>query len=139
MSRRILTLPLLVVALCLVAGPREAVGGPDCAVQRSIGAKLALTGLDPVLLVSGKQEPGRENLRVDHGGFAYLFAGEDSKRVFEENPDRYGVQLQGFCPVSPDLPGKSDIYLVHEGRIYLFYSQPCREAFQSDPGRFRPI
>ena len=138
MPRRTLVFSLAVM-MCLMFWPTAAAGDPDCVRGEEKEARLALGGLDPVLLVSGRTEAGKRAIRARHEGFSYRFYSDATRRAFQEEPDRYGIQLQGFCPVSPELPGKSNIYLVHEGRIYLFFSEPCRETFRKNPKSFLPL
>ena len=96
-------------------------------------AVLVLKGLDPVLLVEGKERPGREDLSSDFEGFRYRFANARNQKAFLADPQRFGVQLGGACPVRPDLDGKPEIFLVHQGRIYLFFTEHCRQQFEEDP------
>lgn len=99
-------------------------------------AVLVLKGLDPVLLVEGQEKPGREDLFSDHEGFRYLFANARNQKAFLADPERFGVQLGGACPVRPDLDGKPEIFLVHQGRIYLFFTEHCRQQFEEDPQEY---
>ena len=99
-------------------------------------ATLAISGLDPVLLIEGSRQEGSEELTATYDGFSYRFATEKSLSDFRAAPDRYAVQLRGACPVRPDLKGKPEIFLVHEGRIYLFFSEHCRARFEASPDVF---
>ncbi|HXU08371.1 MAG TPA: hypothetical protein VN743_05190, partial [Blastocatellia bacterium] len=69
-----------------------------------------LEGLDPVMLVQGKEVQGDLKISVTRGQFQYLFANAETKTTFEKDPARYEIQLEGACarmgaPVTgnPDL------------------------------------
>lgn len=140
MPRRILVLSL-VLAISLTAAAMASIQ-KNCDLDKSrkeTHPQLAIDGLDPVLLISGEEVNGKESLSAVHAGFLYHFASGDTRRVFESDPDSYGVQPGGFCPVRPDLPGRTNIYLVHEGRIYLFHSEHCLDSFQKQASQCVPL
>jgi outer membrane protein assembly factor BamB/YHS domain-containing protein len=97
----------------------------------------ALGGLDPVALVAGREVAGDPGLALSHAGLTYRFAGAMNRALFEENPRRFAVQLDGRCAgAHREQPGAPAIWAVHGGRIYLFCDPACREAFLADPERF---
>lgn len=96
----------------------------------------ALTGLDPVRLVAGREVEGQEELTVVHDGFRYLFADQESLGAFLAAPEDYAIRLDGDCPVLEGLQGDPDFYLVHEGSIYIFSSSSARRRFARHPERY---
>jgi YHS domain-containing protein len=106
----------------------------EAAPQRREAAVVPLEGLDPVLLVGGKEAQGDEQFSVERGQFRYLFAGAETKAAFEKEPGRYEIQLGGACArMGPTVRGNPDLFLVHEGRIYIFGSEDCVKAFKAKP------
>lgn len=98
---------------------------------------VPLEGLDPVLLVSGKEAQGDEQFSVTRGRFRYLFASAETKAAFENEPGRYEIQLGGTCArMGPTVRGNPDLFLVHEGRIYIFGSEDCVKTFKAKPESF---
>jgi putative intracellular protease/amidase/YHS domain-containing protein len=95
--------------------------------------RLALGGVDPVLLVAGKEVAGLENVTEKHAGFIYRFAGEKSQRRFRDDPESYAIQLDGHCGAMPSANGNPEIFAVHEEKIYIFGGSSCREEFLADP------
>src|SRR5215813_11376361 len=55
----------------------------------------ALEGLDPVMLTQGKEVQGEMNITVTRGQFRYMFANAANKALFEQDPARYEIQLNG--------------------------------------------
>lgn len=105
--------------------------------QRAAEAVVPLEGLDPVLLVQGKETQGDEKFAVTRGRFRYLFAGAETKSAFEKEPERYEIQLSGTCArMGPGTQGDPDLYWVYKGRIYLFGSPACVAAFKAAPDSF---
>lgn len=96
----------------------------------------ALTGLDPVYLVAGREIDGREDLTVVHDDFRYLFADQPSLERFLASPDEYAIRLGGDCPVVDGLQGDADFYAVHDGGIYIFSSSSARRRFLRHPERY---
>jgi YHS domain-containing protein len=115
----------LALALCLLS-PAALLAEPP---------KPALKGLDPVLLVAGKEEPGKAELSLDHGRFRYLFASEAQRELFRKSPQKYAIQFSGACAKMGPLSGAGnpDRFSVYEGRIYVFASDFCQSTFLANP------
>jgi hypothetical protein len=105
--------------------------------QRAEEAVTPLEGLDPVLLVEGKEVQGDDKLSVTRGRFRYIFAGAETKARFEREPALYEIQLGGTCArMGPSTQGDPDLYTVHKGRIYLFGSPDCLKLFKAAPENY---
>ena len=117
------------VALVATALSAQMPGGPVDAID----------GLDPVLLVHGKEVPGKSALSAVHRGFTYLFSTAENKAAFERTPDKYAIQLGGLCARMGKVTGgnPSDV-LVHDGKIYIFGSDECHKRFQAAPAKYLP-
>lgn len=99
----------------------------------------ALEGLDPVMLVQGKEVQGELQFAVTRGGFRYLLANETNKAIFEKDPTRYEIQFGGACArMGAPVTGIADLYTVHQGRIYIFGSAQCKTAFAAAPEKYLP-
>ena len=97
----------------------------------------ALDGLDPVLLVGGKEVPGKSAFSVTRGDFVYLFSTADTKATFESDPAQYEIQLGGLCArMGKTAGGNPSDFIVHEGKIYVFGSDECHKKFQADPAKY---
>ena len=100
--------------------------------------EIPLLGLDPVLLIQGKEVQGDLNISTIRGPYKYLFASAENKARFEQSPERYEIQLEGACgrEGAPNRVREPEIYSVHKDRIYVFHSFECQKAFATAPERF---
>jgi len=122
------------LSLVLLAGLASAAWA-----QASAQVVEVLEGLDPVLLVQGKEAQGDLKLSVTRGQFRYLFANEANKAAFEKDPARYEIQLGGACArMGAPANGIADLYTVYQGRIYIFGSGQCKTAFVAAPEKYLP-
>ena len=96
-----------------------------------------LEGLDPVMLVQGREVQGNLKITVTRGAFQYFFASEENKAVFDKDPARYEIQLDGACArMGPPVTGNPDLYSVYQGRIYIFGSGECETRFEATPAKY---
>jgi YHS domain-containing protein len=99
----------------------------------------ALEGLDPVMLVQGREAQGEMNLTVTRGQFRYYFANAANKATFEQDPTRYEIQANGECSrMGAPVYGTPDLYSVYQGRIYIFGSGECKKRFDAAPEKYFP-
>jgi YHS domain-containing protein len=97
----------------------------------------ALDGLDPVLLIQGKEVPGTSGFAVVRGRFSYLFSSADTKATFEREPAKYEIQLGGMCArMGKTAGGNPSDFFVYEGKIYVFGSDDCHRKFQAAPQKY---
>ena len=101
---------------------------------------IPLEGLDPVMLSQGKEVQGDMKHKVTRGKFEYLFANAENKAVFEKDPARYEIQVNGHCArMGAPTSGNPDLYLVHNGRIYVFGSEECQTLFKATPEKYLEV
>ncbi len=96
----------------------------------------ALTGLDPVYLVAGRDVEGREDLYLIRDGFRYQFANERNLDLFVRDSKPYTIRTDGNCPVLIGIQGDPDFYYVLDGEIYIFSSRSSARKFRNRPERF---
>jgi YHS domain-containing protein len=110
-----------------------------CLAQPPAGPVEALDGVDPVLLLQGKEVSGKPAIKVVRGRFEYLFASAETKATFEKDPAKYEIQLGGSCArMGTPVRGNPSDYMVHDGRIYIFGSDDCHKRFAAAPEKFLP-
>jgi len=94
------------------------------------GKPVVLKGHDPVALVSGKEVSGNPAVYFEYRKFRYLFANEEDKKLFSDDPDKYAVRNDGMCVMMPDMAGDPNLYLVNNGKIYLAGTDECLAAMK---------
>ncbi len=133
-SRR---LSVTVPVICLAAiAARYAPGRSARADEEPTQAPVALKGLDPVLLVAGKEEKGKDEFAATRDGFRYRFVSAANQATFEKDPQRYGIQFHGQCARMKEARALPDLFLVHKGKIYGFGTEDCLQAFRENPEQF---
>jgi YHS domain-containing protein len=104
---------------------------------QSAQAEPVLEGLDPVMLVRGKEVQGEFDISVTRGQFQYLFANAENKAAFEKDPARYEIQLGGACArMGAPTGGNPHLFTVHKERIYIFGSAECKKLFEAAPEKY---
>jgi len=98
---------------------------------------LALKGLDPVMLVDGREEMGKPEIVASHGAYRYQFVSEPNRARFAAEPARYSIQ-NSMCLVVSGAPVDPALFAVHEQRIYAFATSECIGRFKSRPSDFVP-
>jgi YHS domain-containing protein len=133
--------PLLAEAAHLSASvPAQPVGStvPTTAPDRarsSQATRLAIRGLDPVLLIAGREELGKPEIVASHEGLLYQFVSEPNRATFAADPARFSIQ-NTMCPVVPSAQVDPSIFAVHEGRIWAFATADCVARFKTSPEQF---
>lgn len=89
---------------------------------------IAINGYDTVSYhLSGKAEIGKPECISMYSSAKFLFANEEHKRLFKEDPKKYIPAFGGYCAASiaansPELyPGNPENFLLQEGRLLFFY------------------
>ena len=135
---------LLYLASALVA--TATVLGFTTAIKAQTGSSanaetiIPLEGLDPVMLTQGKEVQGDMKFKVTRGQFQYIFARAENQSVFEKDPARYEIQLDGHCArMGAPVVGNPDLYAVHNGLIYIFGTPTCKTLFVSAPEKYLEV
>jgi YHS domain-containing protein len=125
--------PALVLAAIVWLGA----GGLVFGQSSTEDAVPVLEGLDPVMLVQGKEVQGNFKITTTRGRFQYLFANAENRTTFEKDPQRYEIQLDGACArMGPGVAADPDLYTVYKGHIYAFGSDNCLKMFKAAPESF---
>lgn len=117
----------LILALVIVGG--QAASAPT---------SLVLDGLDPVLLVEGKQVIGQPHLTAAYLRHEYRFSTEENLARFKADPVRFAVQNGGACAKMGELTGRGSPsrWVVTRGKIFLFASDGCKSSFLQNEERY---
>jgi YHS domain-containing protein len=132
----VLTALIVMWAVCFISTVGANAASPAQSAQKT-EAVIPLEGLDPVMLVQGKEVQGLEKFSVTRGNFQYLFASAENKALFEKDPARYEIQLEGTCArMGPSTGGNPDLFTVYKERIYVFGSGDCKKKFDAAPQNY---
>lgn len=105
-------------------------------------APVGMDGYCPVTLCELHQwTPGNPAWGVQYRGRTYLFASEEAKQKFWQNPDRFAPIASGMDPVlaidhHQDVPGQRACGVFFEDRVYLFANEQSLAVFKQNPDRY---
>ncbi len=102
---------------------------------------LALRGVDPVpYFTEGRPLDGQVNITAEQNGAVYRFINEETKALFEADPDRYAPQYGGFCAFGLangyKFDGNSDLWKIVDDKLYLNLSPAVQERWSEDIPKF---
>src|ERR1700730_12383066 len=137
MKRQIEGLWKSVLAVIFVALIWLSINMIACAQSAAQDVMPVLEGLDPVILLQGKEVQGNLKITSTRGNFQYFFASEENKAAVEKDSARYEIQLNGACArMGPPVTGDPALYTVYQGRIYIFGSGECKKRFEAAPAHY---
>jgi YHS domain-containing protein len=124
--RSIAALALLTVSAH--AGDLVNVSGPN---------KVAVSGYDTVaFFTDGKPVSGSPSISAEHLGATYLFATEEHKKLFMENPGKYTPQCGGFCTYGVGagklFPVDISTWQGRNGKLYVNKNSDVLKKFNAD-------
>lgn len=100
-------------------------------------SKIAVGGYDPVaFFTDGKPVSGSPSISAAYRGATYLFASEDHKLLFAQNPGKYTPQYGGFCAYGVGhnalFPVDISTWQVRDGKLYLNLNSEVLKKFNAD-------
>ena len=101
------------------------------------GDGVAVSGYDVVsYFVNNKPTKGNNAIFEYYHGYKYLFANDDNRLKFRENPSAYLPQYGGFCAYAMSLgkirPVDPNIWSIENGRLMLQHTQDAFKLFKRD-------
>jgi YHS domain-containing protein len=108
-------------------------------VNVSGASKIALSGYDAVaFFAEAKPVNGSPFITAEYQGATYLFASEEHKKLFAENPAKHAPQFGGFCAYGVALgklfPVDINTWQVRDGKLYLNLNADILKKFNADFG-----
>ena len=125
--------------LLLVAQPAPAGPKPDKPETFATRAG-AIRGYDPVAYFTDKAPvKGNKSLRYNFKGADWVFASEENRQLFIDDPEKYAPQYGGWCAYAMGrgyfAKTDPDAWTIEDGKLYLNYSLSIREKWLKDvPG-----
>jgi YHS domain-containing protein len=101
------------------------------------GEQAEYGGHCPVAYVMmNKAVKGDAAISMDFAGKHYVFANTDAKKMFKEDPPKFGVAYDGYCATAMSMGKTLDsdpsIFTVEHGVTYLFSSEDAKGMFDKD-------
>jgi YHS domain-containing protein len=100
----------------------------------------ALGGYCPAAyLLLGKAVKGDPAFQSTFAGELYYLSGEDAKKQFDADPERFLPRFNGLCTTALGgsygnrLPSNPEVFDVVDGKVYLFSSERAKHAYQRGP------
>ncbi|MEJ6403605.1 YHS domain-containing (seleno)protein [Yoonia sp. 2307UL14-13] len=102
---------------------------------------LALRGVDPVsYFTEGEPLDGQVNITSEYNGAVYRFISEETKALFEAEPERYAPQYGGFCAFGLangyKFDGDPEIWEIVDDKLYLNLSPAVQDRWTQDIPKF---
>ena len=103
---------------------------------------VALNGYCPVeLVLNGRWAEGDLRWTVVHKGLIFRLSGDQQRREFLANPDRFtpvdlGRDRVLLVDQGKSVAGRLEFCAIYEGRLYMFSSEASQSRFNSDPQRY---
>lgn len=125
-----------VAALALVM----ALTGSAAAEAGTEIARVGVSGYDLVAYhTQGQALRGSGYQTVLHDGVTYLFASEENKNAFAQNPDKYLPAYGGYCAYGVSVGKKfyasPEVWKIVDGVLYLNLDQDIQAKWDEDiPG-----
>lgn len=103
---------------------------------------IAVGGYDLVSFFEAKPVKGHDARMVEHEGAKYLFATDEHRRLFSENPNRYLPEYGGWCAFGMAKGYKAKVdplaYTVVNGKLYLNYNPDVSKSWNANKEELIP-
>jgi YHS domain-containing protein len=106
-------------------------------VNVSGASNIAMNGYDPVaFFTDAKPVNGSPFITAEYEGAIYLFASEEHKKLFSENPEKFAPQFGGFCAYGVGLdklfPIDINTWQVRDNKLYLNLNSAILKEFNAN-------
>lgn len=103
-------------------------------VNCDAASQTGLQGYDPVaFFTDARATKGNPAIAGQYNGVTYLFASEEHKALFAQNPEKYLPAYGGYCAYGVSInklfPVEIDTWEVVDGRLILQYNQDVKKKF----------
>jgi YHS domain-containing protein len=98
----------------------------------------AVSGYDTVAYFTvGEPTKGDKNIHAEWNGAKWLFATEENKKLFLENPERYAPAYDGHCAfaagVGKKVSAKPTLWKIIDDRLFLNYNKSANNRWLENP------
>jgi YHS domain-containing protein len=100
------------------------------------GNEAEAKGFDPVSTFLGQVEEGKEEYSLEYEGVNYLFASEENKTLFLQNPEKFEPTYGGYCARAMVDGNKvhiqTKLYSIVGNRAFYFVSKRAKRSFDRE-------
>lgn len=98
---------------------------------------VAIRGYDAVaFFTSGQAVKGADSLAVEFAGQTWRFASASHRKLFQENPESYLPQFDGFCAYAAGnnyvYEADPEAWTIVDGKLYFNYSLDIRKMWTAN-------
>lgn len=98
---------------------------------------IAIRGFDTVAYFTQSQAvKGSDEFTTQWMGATWLFASQEHKDLFTENPEKYAPQYGGYCAYGVAVDNlvkiEGDKWDIVDGKLYLNYNQKFQDQWRAD-------
>jgi len=115
----------------------------DVAAGEAASKDRAIRGYDPVAYFTvGEAQKGDPSHSFSWHNLTWYFQNEEHKRFFQENPEKYAPQYDGYCAwamtEAREAETDPEVWKIVNGKLYLNCSTVAYEKWRRDiPGNIR--
>jgi YHS domain-containing protein len=119
------------------------VGITELGAEKMSSKTTAINGYDTVAyFTKGKALPGNQRYFSQWNGMIWYFSNKEHKDLFDNNPEKYAPQYNGYCAWAMAESRKAEtdpeVWKIVNGKLYLNCSKSSFESWSKDiPGNIK--
>lgn len=99
-------------------------------------SEVGAGGYDLVSYHEGEPVRGSGFHQSTYDGVTYLFSGEENKKKFEKDPQKYLPEYGGYCAMGvamgKKLPGDPAVWKIRNGKLYFNVNEDIQQKWKKD-------
>ena len=109
--------------------------------EQYIKKGYAVSGYDTVAYFTlGKATKGDKSIEAEWNGAKWLFASEEHKQLFLDNPEKYAPAYDGHCAyaagVNQKASAKPTLWSIENDRLFLNYNKKINKKWLEDKDNY---
>ncbi len=119
------------------------IGITELGAEKMLSKTIGINGYDTVAyFTKGKALPGNQQYLSQWNGFIWYFSNKEHKDLFDNNPEKYAPQYNGYCAWAMAESRKAEtdpeVWKIVNGKLYLNCSEAAFESWSKDiPGNIK--
>jgi YHS domain-containing protein len=119
------------------------IGVTELSAEKLLSKVIAINGYDTVAyFTESKALPGNQGYFTQWNGLIWYFSNKGHKDLFDNNPEKYAPQYNGYCAWAMAESRKAEtdpkVWKIVNGKLYLNCSKAAFESWSKDiPGNIK--